>query len=166
MTRQKLNCLGTHYVEGQSRMRLQQPSRNLCIHSFKMSAKNHEDISICDNQLKSLTVRELNRLLKSSRFSKYQVQQMKQRRRTLKNRGYAASCRTKRFERKGELEKQKKEELKGIEVLNHEIYRFKDLISQVRGRIKDCLLFAKQHNINVQICPDYSQGKDVSAKQI
>lgn len=110
---------------------------------------NQEDSSICDVQLMSLSVRELNRHLKSSRFSKYQVQQMKQRRRTLKNRGYAASCRNKRFKRKGELEIQKKEELKEIDCLTQENQKYRDMISQVQGKITECLMFAQQNDINL-----------------
>lgn len=119
-----------------------------------MSSQDQGDSSICDEQLKSLSVRELNRHLKSSRLSKYQVQQMKQRRRTLKNRGYAASCRNKRFQRKGELEIQKKEELREIESLNNEICRYKESISQLNGKIAECLMFARQHNIDLQLGRD------------
>lgn len=114
------------------------------------SQANSEDSSICDTQLITLSVRELNRHLKSSRLSKFQVQQMKQRRRTLKNRGYAASCRNKRFKRKGELELQKKEELKEIEILNTEISRYRDMIDQLHTKITECLMFARQNNIDVQ----------------
>lgn len=121
---------------------------------FIMSSQDQEDPSICDEQLKTLSVRELNRHLKSSRLSKYQVQQMKQRRRTLKNRGYAASCRNKRFQRKGELEIQKKEELREIEALNNEICRYKESISQLNGKITECLMFARQHNIDLQLNRD------------
>lgn len=113
------------------------------------SQSTMDESSICDKQLISLSVRELNRHLKSSRLSKYQVQQMKQRRRTLKNRGYAASCRNKRFQRKGELDIQKREELKEIELLNNEIGRYKEMIGQLQDKIRQCLMFARQNNIEV-----------------
>lgn len=74
---------------------------------------------------------------------------MKQRRRTLKNRGYAASCRNKRFQRKGELETQKKEETHGIDVLMAKIGRYRELITQLHNKIADCLFVARQHNIDV-----------------
>jgi ribosomal protein S8 len=51
---------------------------------------------IPDEELKSISVRELNRKLKQSGCTKEQMINIKQRRRTLKNRGYAANCRTKR----------------------------------------------------------------------
>lgn len=57
---------------------------------------------ITDDLLVTLSVRELNRQLKMSGMSKADMVKMKQRRRTLKNRGYAASCRNKRLEQKGE----------------------------------------------------------------
>lgn len=58
---------------------------------------------ITDDELISLSVRELNRLLKSTGFTKSDINRIKQRRRTLKNRGYAASCRNKRLEQKDDL---------------------------------------------------------------
>lgn len=51
---------------------------------------------ISDEELRSISVRELNRKLKQSGCSKEQSINIKQRRRTLKNRGYAANCRHKR----------------------------------------------------------------------
>lgn len=62
---------------------------------------------ISDDDLVSISVRDLNRQLKSRGLTRSEIVCMKQRRRTLKNRGYAASCRVKRTDEKDKLESRK-----------------------------------------------------------
>lgn len=74
------------------------------------------EMMISDDDLIGLSVKDLNKLLKGK--NKEQVLILKQRRRTLKNRGYAANCREKRLTQKDILENEKRaleEEIDGLQ---------------------------------------------------
>lgn len=75
--------------------------------------------NISDMDLVTLPVRELNRRLQG--FPKDEVLRLKQKRRTLKNRGYAQNCRSKRMIQKHELETTNKSLQQQISMLKRQL---------------------------------------------
>ena len=77
-----------------------------CFYSSSLQVKsNGKSVKITDDELVHLSVKELNQLLRG--VAHETCIQLKKRRRTLKNRGYASNCREKQFSQKEELEAEK-----------------------------------------------------------
>lgn len=96
-------------------------------------------VELSDEELVLLPVRELNRRLQG--VSKEVVLQLKQKRRTLKNRGYAQNCRTKRLQHRWELEKNNDGLLSELDklrrqvaTLTHERDLYRQQVEQMRAR--------------------------------
>ena len=98
-----------HYVV-MSPHEYHQPRRTMHHHSQHIIPSHHRrnsmqfagDCPLTDEELVSLPVRDLNKKLQC--LTREQIVLMKQKRRTLKNRGYAQNCRSKRNSRTNDLE--------------------------------------------------------------
>ncbi|XP_071501635.1 transcription factor MafK-like isoform X1 [Diadema antillarum] len=95
---------------------------------------------INDRELMSFSVRELNRRLRG--LPKEQILQLKQRRRTLKNRGYAANCREKRVTQKESLEGEQERLKMEVEKLASENAKQREALDELHRRYKSLLQFA------------------------
>lgn len=105
--------------------------------------------AISDDDLVTLSVRELNRQLKSSGLTKEEIVRMKQRRRTLKNRGYAASCRNKRLEVKGGLEGERQRVVMDLKRLRDGNDSIRDECQDLRIKYEELTNYCITHKIPI-----------------
>ncbi|KAL6259588.1 transcription factor MafG [Pogonomyrmex barbatus] len=104
-------------------------------------------LDISDDDLVTISVRDLNRQLKLRGLSREEIVRMKQRRRTLKNRGYAASCRIKRIEQKDELESEKSQEYRDMEAMQEDNNRMREEIESWHSKYQALKKFAQEKKI-------------------
>lgn len=84
-------------------------------------SQDNYGVGMTDRELVTLTVRELNRRLQGN--SRDIISKLKQKRRTLKNRGYAQNCRTRRLHHKDLLEKENTNLHKEVQRLKQQLSR-------------------------------------------
>lgn len=88
-----------------------------------------------EQSLVGLSVKELNKKLEG--LPKKEVIQLKQKRRTLKNRGYAQTCRTRRQKHKLTLEEQNQALRKKLKALQGELEQARKTVEELQGRTND-----------------------------
>ncbi|CAH1183484.1 unnamed protein product [Phaedon cochleariae] len=127
-----------------------QRSQSVCSGASALSPRLHhsgystcsEDTGLNDDMLMSLSVRELNKRLHGC--PREEIVRLKQKRRTLKNRGYAQNCRSKRLQQRQDLETTNRS-------LQHELHRLKSellRVSEERDILKQRLQLGRQQHLN------------------
>lgn len=109
------------------------PNRNL----MRLDPNADFDCGLDDGELIQLSVRELNKKLHG--YPRDMIQRIKQKRRTLKNRGYAQNCRTKRIALRCELEKNNRLLKSERERLNQELDALKREIEKAHQQTNEAI---------------------------
>lgn len=115
--------------------------------------------TVSDEELIALSVKELNRMLKG--LTRDEVIKLKQRRRTLKNRGYAANCREKRISQKEILEVEKDGLRSEVERLQRENDIVRMELSALKNRYDALQRFAEANKIHVVTAQPLYLGNSV-----
>ncbi|XP_031558777.1 transcription factor MafB-like [Actinia tenebrosa] len=102
-------------------------------------------LGITEERLQKFSVKELNRFLKSNGLTKEEQQCVKNRRRTLKNRGYAQNCRIKRINIKKSLEVQNNDLLQELGQLRAELEKAKKEKSFYKSKLVQLAKYLKDH---------------------
>ncbi|CAH3168173.1 unnamed protein product, partial [Pocillopora meandrina] len=150
--------------------------------STEMSTK---EALFTEKELRELSVKEINNLLRSRGLSKEEIARVKQRRRTLKNRGYAQHSRMRRIETKNNLEVERDSLQKELEGLKQQVATalrerdfFKNKYVKLLSHVtklpgKDCTYFnradilrihRRYRDLNTDLIPEDFTELDVQPK--
>jgi len=105
---------------------------------------------ICDEELINIEIKELNKKIKEQCVSKELAIRLKQRRRTLKNRNYATSCREKKDAEISSLEVERNKELEELRELEQGNQSIRDKMDDMARQYNRILEFAQKHNLDVR----------------
>lgn len=111
-------------------------------------------MNMSDEALLRLSVKDLNKLLKI--LSQEDRNKLKKRRRILKNRGYAANCRTKRMSQKDKLQHEKKALESDIQKITHQNDMLNVQCDSIKQRLNDLQNYAKALKNKAQAKTDQS----------
>lgn len=114
------------------------------------TSSNSSDDIINDDLLMSLSVRELNKRLHGC--PRDQVVRLKQKRRTLKNRGYAQNCRSKRLQQRHDLEITNRQLQSEMQHMKMELALIKQERDELKNKLRDhaTITAAVQHQHSQQ----------------
>lgn len=96
-------------------------------------SSNNSDKGIPDDLLTTLSVRELNKRLHGC--PREEITKLKMKRRTLKNRGYAQNCRSKRLHQRHELEKTNRQLNYDLELAHKELNKMRHECDMLKQRL-------------------------------
>ena len=96
-----------------------------------------EEIDMFEVELVFMTTKDLNALMKRRNIPRERQKQIKERRRTLKNRGYAANCRVRRDDEEEELLEQIEGHERRLEELDEEERRRRMEKQELEARERD-----------------------------
>ncbi|XP_074655840.1 uncharacterized protein LOC141909329 [Tubulanus polymorphus] len=116
--------------------------------SGRVSKSKKQQIKLSDDDLITLSVKDLNGLL--SGLPANEVRKLKHRRRTLKNRGYAAHCREKRVVQKEELATEKETLAQENDRLQRENNDMKDKLKNLKRTYEQLSKFKNSQVKNVR----------------
>ena len=121
-----------------------------------------DDIELDDKELVTMSVKDLNRWLKKKGIPKERCKEIKAERRTLKNRGYAASCRDKRERQEERLQRVNEEIRKEIdsernriakcerEIQEHQL-RYKELEKEIKPLREEFLKYQLANKTDIHV---------------
>ncbi|XP_040568238.1 transcription factor MafK isoform X2 [Lepeophtheirus salmonis] len=104
---------------------------------------------ISDDQLSTLDIKDLNRILRDQGLPKETIEKLKQRRRTLKNRKYATDCREKKDTEVSHLQETQSDETSTIEELEVANSILQKEIDELKRRYQAVVRHAKVENIRI-----------------